>query len=133
MEKKRALFVLRATRRIVAKLSVIVLIAFSMTTLVASAEPPSTSSGQALEITADQFWHEAMAAVVDRSEFVSMFSRVSAAAQQCCKICSTGKACGDTCIARDKTCQVGPWGVLAMGRIGCQTESQRTSRFSGNV
>ncbi|SRR5260221_12647339 len=26
----------------------------------------------------------------------------------CCKHCSTGKACGDTCISRNKTCHVGP-------------------------
>lgn len=26
----------------------------------------------------------------------------------CCKICSKGKACGDTCIARWKECHVGP-------------------------
>lgn len=25
----------------------------------------------------------------------------------CCKVCTTGKACGDSCISRDKTCQVG--------------------------
>ncbi|HEX8480654.1 MAG TPA: hypothetical protein VF650_01985 [Allosphingosinicella sp.] len=25
----------------------------------------------------------------------------------CCKICSVGKACGDSCIARDKTCHKG--------------------------
>jgi len=29
-------------------------------------------------------------------------------AQSCCKICSVGKACGNTCISRDKTCHVGP-------------------------
>src|SRR5262245_15050418 len=28
--------------------------------------------------------------------------------QACCKICSRGKACGNTCISRDKTCHVGP-------------------------
>jgi hypothetical protein len=28
--------------------------------------------------------------------------------QSCCKHCTVGKACGDTCIARDKTCHVGP-------------------------
>ncbi len=28
--------------------------------------------------------------------------------QGCCKHCTVGKACGDTCIARDKTCHVGP-------------------------
>lgn len=26
----------------------------------------------------------------------------------CCKICRKGKACGDTCISRNKTCHVGP-------------------------
>lgn len=25
-------------------------------------------------------------------------------APQCCKRCTTGKACGDTCIAKDKRC-----------------------------
>lgn len=25
----------------------------------------------------------------------------------CCKVCSIGKACGDTCISREKTCHVG--------------------------
>ena len=26
----------------------------------------------------------------------------------CCKVCTKGKPCGDTCIAQDKTCHVGP-------------------------
>jgi hypothetical protein len=25
----------------------------------------------------------------------------------CCKVCRAGKACGDSCIARDKTCHKG--------------------------
>jgi hypothetical protein len=28
--------------------------------------------------------------------------------RSCCRVCKTGKACGDSCIARDKTCRVGP-------------------------
>jgi hypothetical protein len=28
--------------------------------------------------------------------------------ETCCKVCRKGKACGNTCIARDKTCTVGP-------------------------
>lgn len=28
-------------------------------------------------------------------------------AKGCCKICSKGKACGNSCIARDKTCHKG--------------------------
>lgn len=27
---------------------------------------------------------------------------------KCCKVCTKGKPCGDTCIAQDKTCHVGP-------------------------
>jgi hypothetical protein len=28
--------------------------------------------------------------------------------QSCCKICTRGKACGNTCISVDKVCHVGP-------------------------
>lgn len=28
--------------------------------------------------------------------------------QQCCKVCRKGKACGDSCIAKDKTCHKSP-------------------------
>jgi hypothetical protein len=31
----------------------------------------------------------------------------AAAGLACCKICKAGKACGDSCIARDKQCHVG--------------------------
>lgn len=27
---------------------------------------------------------------------------------KCCKVCTKGKPCGDTCIAQDKTCHVPP-------------------------
>jgi hypothetical protein len=29
------------------------------------------------------------------------------ASQRCCRVCGRGKACGDSCIARDKTCTRG--------------------------
>lgn len=29
------------------------------------------------------------------------------AANGCCKVCKKGKACGDSCIARDRTCTKG--------------------------
>lgn len=32
----------------------------------------------------------------------------AAVPQACCKICTVGKACGNTCISRDKQCHVGP-------------------------
>ena len=31
----------------------------------------------------------------------------TAFAQSCCKVCKAGKACGDSCIARDKACKKG--------------------------
>ena len=31
-----------------------------------------------------------------------------AQSQTCCKICRKGKACGNSCIAREKTCNKGP-------------------------
>ena len=36
---------------------------------------------------------------------------------RCCKICDRGKACGDTCIARNRTCRKGR-GCACNGRIG---------------
>lgn len=30
-----------------------------------------------------------------------------AGGSSCCKVCSEGKACGDTCIAKNETCRVG--------------------------
>ena len=29
------------------------------------------------------------------------------AAEACCKVCNKGKACGDSCISRDKNCKKG--------------------------
>lgn len=45
-------------------------------------------------------------------EFLASFgvSTPDAQAEQrerCCKICTTGKACGNTCISREKQCHVG--------------------------
>lgn len=34
--------------------------------------------------------------------------RIVPLAESCCKTCRSGKACGDSCIARDKTCTKPP-------------------------
>lgn len=34
--------------------------------------------------------------------------RADAVAQSCCKVCTSGKPCGNTCIAVQDTCHVGP-------------------------
>ncbi len=48
----------------------------------------------------------------------------SASPSGCCKVCTEGKACGDTCIARDKTCEVGP---------GCACTRMITSSSRGSL
>jgi hypothetical protein len=42
-----------------------------------------------------------------RSLAASGSAHSAPAALTCCKVCSVGKACGNTCISRDKTCHVG--------------------------
>jgi hypothetical protein len=42
-----------------------------------------------------------------RSLAASGSAHSTSAALACCKVCSVGKACGNTCISRDKTCHVG--------------------------
>jgi hypothetical protein len=46
------------------------------------------------------------AASSDSSPFEFNGRQVTAA--NCCKYCKKGKPCGDTCIAQDKVCHVGP-------------------------
>jgi hypothetical protein len=50
---------------------------------------------------------DALAAPPSRCQSLS-HSSLSQLPAACCKICHQGKACGDTCIARDKICHVGP-------------------------
>ena len=51
------------------------------------------------------------APVLSVEEAVSMLGLMqpdALVAAGCCKQCSNGKACGDSCIARDKRCHKGP-------------------------
>jgi hypothetical protein len=47
----------------------------------------------------------AQAETIDLAEVMSIANDT---AQMCCKVCHKGKACGDTCIARDKECHLPP-------------------------
>ncbi len=38
---------------------------------------------------------------------INQCAMASAKAIGCCKTCKTGKACGDSCISRDKICRKG--------------------------
>lgn len=53
---------------------------------------------------------EAMLATADRSAPAFLLDDATDQQQpvRCCKICTKGKACGDTCIPKWKTCHVGP-------------------------
>jgi hypothetical protein len=51
---------------------------------------------------------EILAASPRNNPFEESRRTVRSTANGCCKICTKGKACGDTCIAQDKQCHVGP-------------------------
>lgn len=98
---RRALFSIGAARRIAivfVHLVKVVFLAMAFVVVADANEPPE-----------DQFWRSALAVSSSKNEFALITLRINAAAaqQECCKVCTTGKACGDTCIAREKTCRVG--------------------------
>jgi hypothetical protein len=76
--------------------------------LVSAAFADSSASGQASQL----------AAIVSKMPRVDPFERVrenqeaekgeASIAAKCCKVCLKGKACGNTCIARNKVCHVPP-------------------------
>jgi hypothetical protein len=41
-----------------------------------------------------------------RSRTAAGFTHPTPVALSCCKVCTVGKACGNTCISRNKTCHV---------------------------
>jgi hypothetical protein len=43
-----------------------------------------------------------------RPRVIASSAHSTPVALSCCTVCSVGKACGNTCISRDKTCHVGP-------------------------
>jgi hypothetical protein len=50
----------------------------------------------------------ALTLAVGPASFAPCASAAAAATgYACCRVCKAGKACGDSCIARDKTCHKG--------------------------
>ncbi len=47
------------------------------------------------------------ATVLSPSERVRMLGSHPVVSQGCCKVCRKGKACGDSCISRSKSCRAG--------------------------
>lgn len=49
-----------------------------------------------------------LAALLKQAPTSAQMTPVPAQPAACCKHCSKGKPCGDSCISRDKTCRKGP-------------------------
>jgi hypothetical protein len=81
-----------------------VLLALLALTGIAYAEAPATSS-PGVQVTL--FTHAHSENGLLRSRAFADSSRSTPVALACCKVCSVGKACGNTCISRQKTCHVG--------------------------
>lgn len=84
----------------------ILIAALALTSLSAAADGPHTAL-----TAADNphiFAHESPARSSEFLASLGLTKPTAAVTQQsCCKICSQGKACGDTCIARNEICRVG--------------------------
>jgi hypothetical protein len=68
-------------------------------TAIESAAESDTDCSQIKSTASEAVESELLVAVADKQEATSY---------GCCRTCRTGKACGDTCISRYKTCHVGP-------------------------
>jgi hypothetical protein len=50
----------------------------------------------------------ALLVLASSAPLVSACDSPTGPGSDCCKVCKEGKACGDSCIARDRTCNEGP-------------------------
>jgi hypothetical protein len=76
----------------------------SLTSAARSDTPPSPTDG----VHATLFNQAHSDNRLLRSRNTAGIAHPTPAALSCCKVCSVGKACGNTCISRNKTCHVGP-------------------------
>jgi len=60
------------------------------------------------EVSAEKGAAESSKIVVTATGANASEFSVLLAQNDCCKICRKGKACGDSCIARERVCHVGP-------------------------
>jgi hypothetical protein len=81
--------------------------AFALTSLCAASD--GANKGPEAADRFPIFTHEIPARSPEFLAALGLTHPTAAVAQQaCCKVCTTGKACGNTCISRDKVCHVGP-------------------------
>lgn len=72
---------------------------FALSGATTAAEPARVEKAELAEI---------LAAAVDSTNSPLESNGKKLIAAKCCKVCTNGKPCGDTCIAQEKVCHVGP-------------------------
>jgi hypothetical protein len=82
---------------------IVLLALLSLTSAARSDTPPSPTAGN----HATLFNQAHSGNQLLRSRTTAGFAHPTPVALSCCKVCTVGKACGNTCISRDKTCHVG--------------------------
>jgi hypothetical protein len=85
--------------------SAAILVACLLALPAASAESPASSNQTAAADIGNQ-QSLLRGHIVHRSTFVQ--PKTNVLADRCCKVCHAGKACGNSCISRDKTCHQPP-------------------------
>lgn len=79
------------------------------TWMLASLLYAATAIGSDHSIESSSQFLDRVIAATPRANPWHEFSQLdSAMPARCCKVCTKGKPCGDTCIAQDKTCHVPP-------------------------
>jgi hypothetical protein len=75
----------------------------SLTTAASSETPPGPTAAAQATLFAPAHTDNRLV----QSASIQRFPHSMRAALACCKVCTVGKACGNTCVSRNKTCHVG--------------------------
>ena len=82
--------------------TLLVVLLLSLTTAALAASPAPTTPAVAPLASAI---HTTRCSALS-SHSTGLTALATSASQTCCKVCHKGKACGDTCISREKICHV---------------------------
>ena len=85
----------------------LLIVALALTSLCVASEAADTARGTTGDLQIHTYETPARSAAFLASLGLTQPTAV-VVQQACCKICTQGKACGNTCISRDKICHVGP-------------------------
>ena len=79
-----------------------------VTVATTNADAPIATDQQVSHVSFSELVQLVNASRGDAGQMQGVPGVVSARPNMCCKICTIGKACGDTCISKEKECHVGP-------------------------